>query len=224
MPAVHEPGTIAERARRSRLLALAEGQAIKKWSGALLPLGILLVLLALTAWLRYATESPEPGRDGKHRHDPDFIITDARGHKLDGTGQLLYTLTATKLSHYPDDDSTELLKPQLVYLQPGRPAVSISAGHGLASSRAERIDLRQAVELRRAASASEEELVAETDQLTLLPDEEKAFTASPVRITEGKSWLQGVGLQVDHQRQTYVLESRVSGQIESHFVRKTPKP
>jgi hypothetical protein len=38
------------------------GHTIKKWSGALLPLGILLVLLALTAWLRYATESPEPGQ------------------------------------------------------------------------------------------------------------------------------------------------------------------
>ncbi|MEF8701484.1 MAG: LPS export ABC transporter periplasmic protein LptC [Candidatus Accumulibacter sp. UW26] len=224
MPAVHETGSIAERARRIRLRALDEGHTVKKWSGALLPLGILLVLLALTAWLRYATESPEPDRNGKHRHDPDFIITDARGHKLDGAGKLLYTLVTTELRHYPDDDSSELLNPQLVYLQPGRPAVSISAGHGLASSRAQRIDLREAVELRRAASAGDQELVVETDQLTLLPDEEKAFTLSQVRITQGKSWLQGVGMQVDHKRQTYVLESRVNGEIESHFARKTPKP
>ncbi|MEF8720683.1 MAG: hypothetical protein V5B44_24450 [Candidatus Accumulibacter necessarius] len=36
---------------------------MKKWSSALLPLSILLVLVALTAWLRYATEFPGTDRE-----------------------------------------------------------------------------------------------------------------------------------------------------------------
>jgi lipopolysaccharide export system protein LptC len=60
-------------------------------------------------------------------------------------------------------------------------------------------------------------------ELTVLTDEEKAFTKSQVLITQGKSWVQGVGMQVDNRFQTYVLESKVTGQIESHFARKQPK-
>jgi len=55
---------------------------------------ILLVLLALTAWLRYPTEFPEERSDGKNRHDPDYIVTQVSGRKLDATGKLLYTLGA----------------------------------------------------------------------------------------------------------------------------------
>jgi lipopolysaccharide export system protein LptC len=52
---------------------------MRKWSSALLPLSILLVLVALTTWLRYVTEFPEVRNDGRNRHDPDYIISDVRG-------------------------------------------------------------------------------------------------------------------------------------------------
>ena len=69
-----------------------DGRAMRQWSSAVLPLSILLILLALTSWLRYATEFPEARSDGKNRHDPDYIVTDAKGRKLDPSGRLLYTL------------------------------------------------------------------------------------------------------------------------------------
>jgi lipopolysaccharide export system protein LptC len=195
---------------------------MKKWSTAVLPLSILLVLVALTAWLRYSTEGPEPGRDGKNRHDPDIIISDAKGQKLDASGRLLYTLTAAEIRHYPDDDTTELLKPKLVYLHPTRPPVTISSGSGRSTAQGERVDLREQVEIQRAATAKSEQLSAEMSELTVLTDEERAFTRSQVLITQGKSWVQGVGMQVDNKFQTYLLESKVTGQIESHLARKKP--
>lgn len=195
---------------------------MKRWSSAVLPLTILLVLVALTAWLRYATEFPETRHDGKNRHDPDSIITDVSGRKLDSAGNLLYVLTATEIRHYPDDDSSDLRSPTLVYLSPTRPAVTISAEQGHASSRGDRVELRDHVEVRRAATAKYEELLATMSELTVLTDEERAFSKGRVLITQGKSWVQGVGLQIDNQLQTYLLESDVSGEIESYFARKKP--
>ena len=52
---------------------------------------------------------------------------------------------------------------------------------------------------------------------------EKAFTESPVLITQGDSWVRGVGMQVDNNLKTNLLESRVTGQIESHLAKKKPK-
>ena len=68
---------------------------MKHWSNALFPLTLLLTLTGLTFWLRYVTEQPEVGSDGKHRHDPDYIVHDATLRKIGQLGRLEYTLKAT---------------------------------------------------------------------------------------------------------------------------------
>lgn len=195
---------------------------MKQGSTAILPLTLAVVLVALTSWLRYATEFPETRNDGKSRHDPDYIITDAIGRKFDPSGALLYTLVADEIHHYPDDDTTDLVKPRLVYLPPLRPPMTISAERGHTNSQGERVDLRDRVEVHRSATETDDELVAETPELTVLTEEEQAFTKREVLITQGSSWVKGVGMQIDNKLQTFVLESAVTGQIESRFGRKKP--
>ena len=57
-------------------------------------------------------------------------------------------------------------------------------------------------------------------ELTILPDDERAFTKSPVLITQGASWLKGVGMQVNNKNQTYVLESQARAVLESRHAKK----
>ena len=193
---------------------------MKRWGSALFPLSLLLVLTGLTFWLRYATELPQTKHDGKLRHDPDYIVTDAILRKIDLTGRLKYTLSATDIRHYPDDESTDMLKPNLVHFQPRKPPVTMSAGRGHMSKDGEKVDLYDNVRIRRSASAQYEELTAYTPELTVLPDVEKAFTKSPVLITQGKSWMKGVGMQVDNRAQTYLLESQAVAVLESKHAKK----
>ena len=193
---------------------------MKRWGSALFPLSLLLVLTGLTFWLRYATDSPQPKFDGKLRHDPDYIVTDAILRKIDLTGRLKYTLSAADIRHYPDDESTDMLKPNLVHFQAKKPPVTMSAERGHISKDGEQVDLYDNVNIRRSASAQYEELTAYMPELTILPDVERAFTKSPVLITQGKSWMKGVGMQVDNRAQTYLLESQVFAMLESKFANK----
>jgi len=179
-----------------------------------------LALAALTFWLRYATEVPSDRHDGKKRHDPDYIVNDAILHKLNTTGTLQYTLHAKEIRHYPDDDATDLIQPRLLLLHPTRPPVTVSANHGHLSSKGERVDLLEKVEVRRAANDKSGELLVESPDLTVLSDPEQAFTKSKVVITQDNSVLRGVGMQVDNKLQTYLLESQVTGELESRFGRK----
>lgn len=195
---------------------------MKRWGSALFPLSLLLALAALTFWLRYATELPESRNDGKDRHDPDFIISDSVLRKLDSSGRLQYTLNAIDIRHYPDDDSTEMIKPHLVYLYPTRPTLTIAAEHGHSNKDNQQVDLTGNVQINRAATAKDEEMIGYSPDLTVFPDEEKAFTKSPVLITKGKSWVKGVGLQVDSRAQTYVLESQAFAVLESKSAKKKP--
>ncbi|EXI81853.1 MAG: Lipopolysaccharide-assembly protein [Candidatus Accumulibacter appositus] len=193
---------------------------MKRWSSAALPISILLVLAALTFWLRYATEFTEKPGDGKHRHDPDYIVDGVSLRKIGQSGILEHTLIADQIRHYPDDDTTSMDQPKFVYLHPTRPPVTISAVHGVMGPKGERVDLSEQVEVRRAGSAKNPPLLVETSELTVLTGEEKAFTNSHVLITQGASWVQGVGMQVDNKLQTYLLESQVRGEIESRSAKK----
>lgn len=193
---------------------------MKNWGSALFPLTLLLALTGLTFWLRYATELPELRHDGKHRHDPDYIISDATLRKIDQTGALKYTLNATEIRHYPDDDSTDMVKPNLVYLHPKKPTMTMAAETGHASKDGAQVDLAGEVKITRAAGGKYQEMVATTPELTVLPDDERAFTKSPVLITEGISWVKGIGMQVDNRLRTYVLESQVSAVLESKKAKK----
>ena len=194
---------------------------MKHWGSAIFPLSVMLTLTALTFWLSYVTETNEPRRDGKNRHDPDYIVSDAILRKLDQTGTLKYTLKVADIRHYPDDDSTDMLKPNLVYMNPGKPPVTISAERGHTSQNGEQIDLYDKVTIYRAPSAKDKAITATMPHLTVLPDDEKAYTKSPVLITQGKSWVKGVGMQVDTRAQTYVLESEASALIESKYAKKS---
>ena len=195
---------------------------MKHWGSALFPLSLLLVLTLLTFWLRYDTELGEPNRDGKNRHDPDYILSDIVLRKLDENGQLKYTLRAVDVRHYPDDDTTDLVSPNLVHQnrKDGKPPVTISADHGRLSNDNDRVDLAGNVRIYRPPSGKDEELTATMNELTAFPDDETAFTKSPVLITQGKSWVKGVGMQVNNRAQTYVIESQAVGFMESKHTRK----
>jgi lipopolysaccharide export system protein LptC len=195
---------------------------MKHWGSALFPLSLLLVLTLLTFWLRYATELDEPARDGKHRHDPDYILSDLVLRKLDPNGELKYTLRAVEVRHYPDDDTTDLVRPELVRQnrEDDEPPVTISSDRGHVTDDNERVDLYDNVRIYRPSVGKYEELTAVMDALTVFPNDETAFTRSPVLITQGKSWVKGVGMRVNHREQTYLIESRAVGFMESKYARK----
>ena len=193
---------------------------MRHWGSAIFPLSILLALAMLTFWLRYATELPSERHDGKNRHDPDYIITDATLHKIDLTGALTYTIKAPDIRHYPDNDTTDLVKPNVVYLHATKPPVTLSAERGHMNKAGKQVDLYGDVRITRAESQKDPAMTAFTPDLTVFPDDEKAFTKSSVLITQGKSWLKGVGLQVDNRAQTYILESQATAVLESKQAKK----
>ncbi|MEI7432460.1 MAG: LPS export ABC transporter periplasmic protein LptC [Betaproteobacteria bacterium] len=194
---------------------------MKHWGSALFPLSIILTLAVMTFWLRYATELPEIRYDGKHRHDPDYIVTNSNLRKIDDTGKLKYTLKSPEVRHYPDDETTDLIKPDIEFLNPKKSTITMTSDRAHVSKDGEQIDLYGNARIVRAATQKDPAMISTSPDLTVFPDEEKAFTKSPVLITQGKSWIKGVGLQIDNRAQTYILESNASASLESKQAKKT---
>ena len=193
---------------------------MKHWPSQLFPIIILSVLAGLTFWLQSAIEPGNDKHDGKFRHDPDGIAENYTVRRFDESGQVKYRLTGPHMVHYPDDDSSELQSPTLVSYRPDAPQVTITSKFAKVTSKGEVAYLWDDVRITRAAAADQPELIARTPDLTVQTEAGFAFTNSPVEITQGESWVTGVGAQIDNNKSTFVLQSQVKGQ----YIRPRSKP
>jgi len=185
---------------------------MKHWPSQLFPIIILSVLAGLTFWLQSATEPGNNKHDGKLRHDPDGIAENYVVRRFDEAGQVKYRLSGPYMVHYPDDDTSELKSPTLVSYRPSAPQISITSNFARVTAKGEVAYLWDDVRVTRAATAEQPELLARSPDLTVNTDAGTAFTNSPVEITQGQSWVTGVGAQIDNNKSTFVLQSQVKGQ------------
>lgn len=194
---------------------------MKRSSGALFPILLLSALAALTFWLEQATQVPLKQDDGKSRHDPDTIVEHFTLRQLSTTGTLQYKLISPKATRYADDESTHLQQPKLTQYKPGSPDLNITSERGLVTQGGTMVLFEENVVAHRAAHGKYQAMVASTPDLTVLPDDGKAYTTSRVDISEGPSWIRGTGMELDSNAQLYKLLSRVTGTI---YNRNNPKP
>jgi lipopolysaccharide export system protein LptC len=179
----------------------------------LLPIMLMLLLAALTLWLRITMEAPGNSSNGQQRHDPDAIIDNFTVTRLNEQGAPQYTLTATRMTHFTDDDSTELAAPQVVKRGEG-PAVTITAERGTVTRDGAEAYFHGNVLVVRAATAEREELQVRTDYLHVLAEQNIARTDRAVTITEGRSVLSGVGMEFDEKARQFALFSQVKGRFD----------
>jgi lipopolysaccharide export system protein LptC len=185
---------------------------MKHWPSQLFPIIILSVLATLTFWLQSAINTGTDKHSGKLRHDPDAVAENFVVRRFDESGLVKYRLTGPYLVHYPDDDSSEIKSPTLISYRPNAPQVSITSNFAKVTSKGEIAYLWDDVRIIRAATAEHPELLARSPDLTVQTDAGFAFTNSPVEITQGQSWITGVGAQIDNNNSTFVLQSQVKGQ------------
>jgi lipopolysaccharide export system protein LptC len=178
--------------------------------GSLFPIVLLGVLTAMTFWLEQATQ-PEPIGDGKRRHDPDYFVDHFKVRRFDIDGLLQHTLVASHMQHYPDDDTTEVEQPRLIYHRP--PTGIITANTGWMDSKGEHVRLNGDVMVVRNSAPGSPPTIIATSTLFVVPDDETARTDAPVSITKGASIVTGSNLEVDNQKQLAVLSGPVRGTI-----------
>lgn len=185
-------------------------QKLREWS-SLLP---LLLLLAAAYWLNLQVQplSAKPGN--VKRHAPDFIVGGFTATTLDEHGVPRFIMTAQKMTHYPDNDSTHLELPQLASFFPARPTIYTSAKRGEVSSKGEEVFLHDEVRLVRAGSETQSTMKFSTDYLHVIPEREQADTDHPVVMTDAHNVVHAVGMQLDNKARTIKLLAQVRSQHE----------
>lgn len=181
-------------------------------SATLLPLALLTLLAGATFWLERATKVDDGSMSGKTRHDPDFVIDKFTTRRFNIDGGLQHSLTAQKMMHYADDDTTEVALPALTYFA-HLPPTQLNARQAWVSKDGKEVRLFNDVRMVRAATRDQEELVVTGSELSIFPDDEIARTDKPITIANGRSLLHGKGLDADNRTRIFTLLGRAQGTI-----------
>jgi lipopolysaccharide export system protein LptC len=174
----------------------------------LFPLVLAGLLTGMTYWLDLASR-PLKITDGRQRHDPDYIVENFEVRRFGPEGGLQHTLRATRMLHYPDDDSTEILAPDLTYHR--EPPSRVTARMAKMSSEGKHVELIDDVRVVRGAVGGKPETVLTTTRLDAWPDDEIASNREPVTIVQGQSNVHGSRMHANNKTAIYVLEGPVRG-------------
>ena len=187
------------------------------WSPVLLLGG----LAALTYWLDAQVQGPPERRDGSTRHDPDVFLENFRAITFDANGKPRETLAASRAEHFPDDDSAEVVAPQLTLTETGRPTVTVVANKARLTGDREDGYFEGAVKVHRDAEAPEPgnehpagPVTLTTEFLHVVPKDYKVDSDQAVTIEEPRGIIRGRGFAFDNKAKTVNLHSNVSGTFQ----------
>jgi lipopolysaccharide export system protein LptC len=170
----------------------------------LFPLLLMLSLALLTFWLE-RTVHDDPTKPPTRRHDPDYIVEKFTTTIYNRDGVAESTLSAERMLHYPDDDTTELHAPRVVQTKPREPRITLSAARGQLSRDGDEIFLYGE---RSAARMT-------TSFLHVVRDRSLVRTNRPVEIVEEGRSLSGRGMEYDNQSGSFTLHADVQGRYLS---------
>lgn len=161
---------------------------------------LLIVLLAIVSgWIFESIEKSPILTKEKVRHDPDYFLKNFTATTMDETGNPAYKVKANHLEHYPDDDSMKLQKPDFSFYNDKLKIWTAQANEALVLKGGEKIQLTGNVILKQILSSNKNALpmILKAENLTIEPDKNLAHTKSKIKLLQGQSYIQAVGMRAD---------------------------
>ena len=174
----------------------------------LFPLALMLALALLTFYLERTVREDELPSAAR-RHDPDYYVVDFTTTTYTSRGAVESVMSAQRMVHYPDDETTDLVEPRVLQSKPNEPRYTVRAARGQLSRDGDEIFLYGDVVLVREATPQAPEARMTTEFLHVLRDRSLARTDRPVRIVEGSRMLSGRGMEYNNETRELVLRANV---------------
>lgn len=173
---------------------------------------ILAALAALAShWLARQWRSEAPPAERVVRHDPDTFVDNLVLTRHDAGGHPTHRLWASRLLHYPDDDTAELAAPRLTLYSPDRPAWTLTSEQAWIAPGGDEVQLLGEVHIERPAGAGRPATRIDTRDVLVRPDARYAETREPVRYRAGGTAIDARGMRAWFENRQYELLAEVHG-------------
>jgi lipopolysaccharide export system protein LptC len=176
----------------------------------------LIILAALSAWLLNRLTETESKLSISVIGAPDYYLENFKTTVMREDGTPRNTLHAIYMSHYPDNDTSELLKPTMeIYRKGNRPYV-VSADKGWITSDNEVILLKGSVQMTEYDDSGNRTLQVNTDSARVLPGQNYAETDDYAKIVSHRVTITGNGMRAYFNDGRLEVLNNVHTTIEPH--------
>lgn len=178
---------------------------------------ILLLLVAAASWWLLRLFDPDVSEevDGS-RHSPDLYVEDFTTTTMDGAGNPKFRLTADRMAHFPDSDSSEIEAPYLVMFRTSGTPWHLRSERALITANTKVILLMGRVHAWRNTDSGARKIEMQTRNLSILTDARRAETDELVVIRTAVTESRGVGMLAYLDEGRVVLRSRVTTRYEKN--------
>ncbi|MBS0587689.1 LPS export ABC transporter periplasmic protein LptC [Nitrosomonas sp.] len=163
------------------------------------PLIFLILLGALTFWLDRVTRPPEQIKDSDLNRNPDYIVENLSGIRMDYAREIERKFTAEKLFYYLDEKVTELEHINFTNTEPEKPLIRMFADRAVVKSKGQDIYLMGNVTAVRGMDGEKSKITLTTNFLHLIPDESLIKTDQPVTISRFNTIVNANGLEFNNR-------------------------
>lgn len=176
----------------------------------LFPIFFAAILAFISYWVQVSVENESEKRGNKFSNSPDYFLTNFKTTQTESDGSIRFILSANEMTHFAQDDTTRLKKPLFVRYKNNLPSSQIEGGVGLVSTDGEEVQIIDNVRVARLETETKPKMELFTDQLTVLPHKDQAFTKRPVRITQDpKTIVNAIGMKYDKKNGIMTLLEKV---------------
>lgn len=176
----------------------------------LFPIFFAAILAFISYWVQVSVENESEKRGNKLSNSPDYFLTNFKTTQTESDGSIRFILSANEMVHFTKDDTTRLKKPLFISYKNNLPSSQIEGGVGLVSTDGEEVQIIDNVKVARLETETKPKMELFTDQLTVLPHKDQAFTKRPVRITQDpKTVVNAIGMKYDKKNGIITLLEKV---------------
>ena len=188
----------------------------------LTPLLLMGTLTLATFWLVQKVMPPEKSTLERVRlHEPDYTIINGALSALNEVGNTKYRILGSKVTHYDDDASIDILTPRMRLFQPDKAPVTVKSDTGHLDGDLTILDLIDNASIFRpaqAATASQAatlRMLASSTYFKVLINDDIIETNRPITLEQGMSIMQSTeGGKFNNVEQSMTLLGQVKGRIE----------
>jgi lipopolysaccharide export system protein LptC len=175
--------------------------------GAMIGAAVLLALGSF--WLVEVINRGEFGVNNVSKTEPDYIVEGFSVVKMGPDGKPRYIVAGDRLTHHPDNDTADVLRPVVQSLSAPLPPMTMTSATGRIDQVKNIVDMAGNVVVERPASPQGPHLRLKTEALTILTDEDKVRTDLPVEMLQGGTVVTAVGMMADRAASQVDLYHRV---------------
>ena len=173
---------------------------------------MLAFLAIITLWL-----ISDNGTQHKHiqpqvHRTSDYAMTDFTLTVMGQTGEPSRVIIGREMSHYPEDDSTEVIQPVAQFIEPGKETWVVMSDKAQTKGKGENILLTGNVIITQKDNA---DIELRTEKLNLDTKHNTAYTDLAVSMKSPHGETHSVGLHAALEDETINLHSRVRGRYDA---------